>query len=98
MAQGEKKKLSECDLKKCTNRGVFNPVINVRGIDAPIGSPYAKCVLSLKICKTHMDELKVEDLLTDEGWEQIRNGFAFRNRAFPDRQSAILSRKRIHSS
>lgn len=85
-----------CDMKNCHTKAEFHPVLKLwaEGF-APGTHPPAKAQLSLCLCRAHMAELTLEELLTDDGWNRIANGFRFRNKRDPSRASAQLTRTRI---
>lgn len=84
-----------CNHDDCRERARWHPVIKVWPEVRQLNTPPARAVLSLQLCDTHMDQLKLNELLDGEGWARIANGFSFRNKMEPSRSSAKLDRKRI---
>lgn len=59
------------------------------------GDVPAKVELGLYLCGEHKHEAKIEDLVTNEGWDQIVEAFAGAGRAIPDRKRTKLAWKAI---
>lgn len=84
-----------CNHDDCRERARWHPVIKVWPEVRDLKTTPTRAVLSLALCDAHMDQLELNELLDEDGWARITNGFSFRNKMKPSRSSAQIDRKRI---
>jgi len=83
--------MTKCARKECLNEAQWMPVLVIY----PKGSAgeslkAARGGMELPHCHAHKAETAPEQLLTDEGWNLIRNSFLLLGKAEPDRATVVL--------
>lgn len=79
-----------CQRLNCSNPGRWMPILFFW---FDLKHPPARAACSLRICDEHKASSTVEDFLTDDGWEQIVNGFKKQGLKTPDRSLTKLDWK-----
>ena len=94
-AFNQRVKSTGCARKLCPLRGTHYPVLLFRPKDHPgyAGAPM-EIVMGILVCPQHQRETAPADLISDDGWQQIREAIVATGRAEPDRASAGLVWKR----
>jgi hypothetical protein len=80
--------MKTCDVKECSNPASWVPVLLLRPKWWK-GKP-ARGTLAIHVCDTCKPKIKVEDCLSDEGWNKILGDFRKLGRADPHRSSTAL--------
>jgi len=88
-----------CDIKGCTCQDApWSPILLLYAPARYGEHPPIQSQLSLKICDTHKESLKPEDLICDAGWIQIEQAVASRGKAKPDRSRTRIDWTRWEGS
>lgn len=84
-----------CARKDCAEEGTHHPVLLLRPLAMPeYTGPPAEMILGVLVCGPHQADTKVEDLVADDGWDQIIHVFEAVHRAEPDRSNIGIVWKR----
>ncbi len=81
--------MSECNRIDCTNTAIWMIGFKVWA-EGGLGSP-AEAVTGIRVCDTCRPIVRLDELLPDATWHQIRAGFGEIGYAPPDRASAQLT-------
>ena len=74
-------------MQGCKSPGVWMPILEFR---AHPNSPVTEASLSLPICQHHKEIMTPDDLLSDEGFEQVCKAMNLAGRLRPDREHTTL--------
>lgn len=76
-----------CARKGCSKTAVWQPNLGLRTASSDVE---AEAAIGIGLCDEHKAEARLEDLVTDKGWEMICGQFGEMGRAIPDRSRTRL--------
>lgn len=85
-----------CDRAECNRVARWRPILRVF---APLDygeHPPARGTMDLAVCDSHKASIGVADLVTDEGWKLIAEGFAAIRRVPPERGRTVIEWERLN--
>lgn len=84
--------MTECHRVDCHAEGTRQPVLLVMPANRPdYTGPPVEMTLGMVVCDPHQADTGADDLVGDEGWQQITQVFAAMGRAAPDRSTIGLA-------
>lgn len=80
-----------CCMKDCNGEPKVYPAFLMWARGYPkVRGEECRAVMEMPICSKCAQTLKFEDLITDEGWDQIEKGFTMAGKPLPNRYNAEI--------
>jgi hypothetical protein len=84
--------MAACGYKGCDKHASWQVGFSLQ---ASYSDVTAHAIIGLVVCDQHKQDTKLEDVLSDEGWEVICKSFAAQGKAIPERRKTKLEWKAL---